>query len=103
MRQTLNVLIIKTCYSVCCSFCLVIVSVFGLMVTPDPNKISQLSVKHCVSRSMNFRNSRQWSSSQYIIEPRNEILNNVVCATSKASDQPAHTCMRSWPEPLLVA
>ena len=25
-----------------------------------------------------------------IIEPRNEISNNVVCATSKASDQPAH-------------
>ena len=26
-----------------------------------------------------------------IYEPRNEISNNVVCATSKASDQPAHT------------
>ena len=24
-------------------------------------------------------------------EPRHEIPNNVVCATSKASDQPAHT------------
>ena len=24
-------------------------------------------------------------------EPRHEIFNNVVCATSKASDQPAHT------------
>ena len=29
----------------------------------------------------------------YIIEPRHEISNNVVYATSKASDQPAH--MRS--------
>ena len=28
-----------------------------------------------------------------LIEPRYEISNNVVCATSKASDQPAH--MRS--------
>ena len=28
-----------------------------------------------------------------IFEPRHEIYNNVVCATSKASDQPAH--MRS--------
>ena len=28
-----------------------------------------------------------------IIEPRHEISNNVVCATSKGSDQPAH--MRS--------
>ena len=27
----------------------------------------------------------------YIIEPRHEISNNVVCATSKGSDQPAHT------------
>ena len=26
-----------------------------------------------------------------IIEPVHEIFNNVVCATSKASDQPAHT------------
>ena len=25
-------------------------------------------------------------------EPVHEISNNVVCATSKASDQPAHTC-----------
>ena len=25
-------------------------------------------------------------------EPRHEISNNVVCATSKASDEPAHTC-----------
>ena len=25
------------------------------------------------------------------IEPRHEILNNVVCATSKGSDQPVHT------------
>ena len=28
---------------------------------------------------------------QNINEPRHEISNNVVCATSKASDQPAHT------------
>ena len=27
----------------------------------------------------------------YIIEPWHEISNNVVCATSNASDQPAHT------------
>ena len=27
-----------------------------------------------------------------IIEPGPEISNNVVCATSKGSDQPAHTC-----------
>ena len=28
---------------------------------------------------------------RYINEPQHEISNNVVCATSKASDQPAHT------------
>ena len=28
---------------------------------------------------------------QNVFEPRHEISNNVVCATSKASDQPAHT------------
>ena len=28
----------------------------------------------------------------YIYEPRHEISNNVVCATSKASDQPTHMC-----------
>ena len=34
------------------------------------------------------------------IEPRHEISNNVVCATSKGSDQPAHT--RSLIRALLV-
>ena len=27
-----------------------------------------------------------------IIEPRHEISNNVVCATSKGTDQPVHMC-----------
>ena len=27
---------------------------------------------------------------ELIYEPRHEVSNNVVCATSKASDQPAH-------------
>ena len=31
------------------------------------------------------------SSENWIIETQHEISNNVVCATSKASDQPAHT------------
>ena len=29
--------------------------------------------------------------SRHMYEPRHEISNNVVCASSKASDQPAHT------------
>ena len=31
------------------------------------------------------------SDNYKLIEPQHEISNNVVCATSKASDQPAHT------------
>ena len=31
------------------------------------------------------------SAGQNMYEPRNEISNNVVCATSKGSDLPAHT------------
>ena len=37
-------------------------------------------------------NKRCYSAEENkIYEPRHEITNNVVCATSKASDQPAHT------------
>ena len=32
-----------------------------------------------------------WLNYVIIIEPVHEISSNVVCATSKASDQPAHT------------
>ena len=34
-----------------------------------------------------------------VYEPRHEISSNVVCATSKGSDQPAHTCslIRAFP------
>ena len=37
-------------------------------------------------------NTQMYSSFGHcnIIEPRHETSNNVVCATSKASDQPAH-------------
>ena len=34
--------------------------------------------------------NKQKSDYDMIIEPRHEISNNVVCATSKGSDQPAH-------------
>ena len=32
-----------------------------------------------------------YNANTEIFEPRHEISNNVVCATSKGSDQPAHT------------
>ena len=31
------------------------------------------------------------NTSEYALEPRHEISNSVICATSKASVQPAHT------------
>ena len=36
---------------------------------------------------------KEWVSFVFLFEPPHDISNNVVCATSKASDQPAH--MRS--------
>ena len=38
---------------------------------------------------LSFR-KKTWSSLSIYNEPVHEISNNVVCATSKASDQPAH-------------
>ena len=37
-------------------------------------------------------------------EPQHEISNNVVCATSKGSDQPAHTrsLIRAFASPLAI-
>ena len=39
------------------------------------------------------------SLSKYLFEPRHEISNNVVCATSTGSDQPAHkrSLIRAFP------
>ena len=39
-----------------------------------------------------FHLRRHLAISVFKIEPRHEISNNVVCVTSKGSDQPAHTC-----------
>ena len=40
----------------------------------------------------------------YIFEPPHEISNNVVCATIKGSDQPAHTSslIRAFASPLNI-
>ena len=37
-------------------------------------------------------NNHKWKWTSPVYEPGREISKNVVCATSKASDQPAHTC-----------
>ena len=45
-------------------------------------------------QSKNIKEKIEYNKNQVILrnEPRHEIYNNVVCATNKASDQPAHTC-----------
>ena len=37
-------------------------------------------------------NTTQLANKHILKEPVHEISSNLVCATSKASDQPAHTC-----------
>ena len=49
------------------------------------------SSKKCTISSQVRRRRTNSSSQNYKNEPRHEISNNVVCATSKGSDQPAHT------------
>ena len=48
--------------------------------------------RKCCTSSLCFVKIQQLSSN----EPVHEIFNNVVCATSKASDQPAHTRSLIW-------
>ena len=51
-------------------------------------------LSHLIVPSQNTVSGHQLSTSEtHLNEPRHEISNNVVCATSKGSDQPAH--MRS--------
>ena len=42
-------------------------------------------------KSENRQTNRIFHPFPILFEPMHEISNNVVCATSKASDQPAHT------------
>ena len=57
-----------------------------------------VSQDHCLASRDLPRNPKRWSWGGFLCspytsmkyEPVHEISNNVVCATSKASDQPAH-------------
>ena len=60
-----------------------------------PWKITKLS-----QASIQFLGHYRPASASMISEQGHEIFNSVVCATSKASDQPAHMC--SLIRPLLV-
>ena len=46
---------------------------------------------HCISSSLLSLKDSMLCDKKNNIEPWHGISNNVVCATSKASDQPAHT------------
>ena len=49
-------------------------------------------IAYCVSMTTNISDGvKGQGQNAYNNEPRHGISNNVVCATSKASDQPAHT------------
>ena len=63
--------------------------------TPPPPENQLLSIAYFDKHIFRVR-KRKVSGRRYFFapktyEPRHEISNNVVCATSKASDQPAHT------------
>ena len=49
-----------------------------------------MSEKFSLDRKIDFQNMFYTKCINIIIEPVHEISNSVVCATSKASDQPAH-------------
>ena len=54
-----------------------------------------MAISHCKVKKNLRENFINISMMVYLIsnifEPQHEISNNVVCATSKVSDQPAHT------------
>ena len=66
------------------------ISVYGAADIPCSAELS-------MNKVLSLRDKYKTNSSRYncirLFEPQNEISNNVVCATSKGSDQPAH--MRS--------
>ena len=55
--------------------------------SPEKSTLLQ-SARPCISRLRSLNSLR---SLRKLHEPRHEISNTVVCATSKGSDQPAHT------------
>ena len=60
--------------------------------------------RKCVLRFAHYCLICQLKLVDKIIELQHEISNNVVCATSKASDQPAqsHSLIRAFPSPLNI-
>ena len=57
------------------------------------NFITKFLFRYCRAQTDFFKTNILITvqSRPFIFEPRHEIYNNVVCATSKTSDQPAHT------------
>ena len=58
------------------------------------DRIEKLKSCRHLSQHLNYiflQINEGWNGDNIIIEPRHEISNNMVCAISKGSDQPAHT------------
>ena len=53
----------------------------------DPDQLADLCLHSFLKRVYNFA-----FRSNTVNEPQDDISNNVVCATSKGSDQPVHMC-----------
>ena len=71
-----------------------------LHTTPIPIKLKKGFALRAITRILSSFDLNLYT----INEPVHEISNNVVCASNKASDQPARMRIRAvWSEPLLVA
>ena len=69
---------------------------FVLSSSVDPGEIPQYAIfhmsLHCLpSTRKGILVLKGLKNTHILFEPRHAIYNNLVCATSKASDQPAHT------------
>ena len=61
-----------------------------MQMTPSPTKCGNVNLNKLFTGIGTTMDPFEMKSSN-AFEPVHEISNNVVCATSKASDQPAHT------------
>ena len=69
-------------------------AITNVALAQDNNNLYKLCVGHFFVKADTCRwvyQKFRYTAKEIKIEPVHEISNNVVCATSKASDQPAHT------------
>ena len=83
------------CYAVLC-----VLSSFAFILLEERKLVALVTSFFCYCFLPLLQGAVGWSvacdcgiSRSYSFERRHEISKNVVCATSKASDQPAHKCI----------